>query len=146
MLALLAYYPDRSSPMSVHFGSRGVTGVALSSGMYAATGCILWDRMDGACGGSVGQLELRVAALLKAVWWDLHLAKGGGNLWSPPPCQISLPSVQRVALWGEKPQNRPLSKLNTGALLLRSAAGNDVIQLHRVHEKNASPQVYWCSI
>jgi len=30
------------------------------------------------------------------------------------------PSVQRVALWGEKPQNRPLSKLNTGRLALRA--------------------------
>jgi len=31
-------------------------------------------------------------------------------------CQISSPSVQCVALRGEKPQNRPLTKLNTGAL------------------------------
>jgi len=30
--------------------------------------------------------------------------------------KISPPSVQRVALRGEKPQNRPLSNLNTGAL------------------------------
>ena len=27
-------------------------------------------------------------------------------------------------LWGEKPQNRPLSKLNTGALRALNAAGN----------------------
>jgi len=40
----------------------------------------------------------------------------GGDLEVPPPCQISPQSVQRVALRGEKPQNRPLSKLNTGAL------------------------------
>jgi len=33
-----------------------------------------------------------------------------------PPCQIAVPSVQRVAPGGEKPQNRPLSDLNTGAL------------------------------
>ena len=30
------------------------------------------------------------------------------------------PSVQRVALRGEKPQNRPLSKLNTGRFALRA--------------------------
>jgi len=35
---------------------------------------ILRDRIDGACGASVGQSELRAAALLKAVWWDLRLA------------------------------------------------------------------------
>jgi len=34
-----------------------------------------------------------------------------GTLW-----QISPPSVQRVALHFDKPQNRPLIKLNTGAL------------------------------
>ena len=34
---------------------------------------------------------------------------------SPPPCQISPPSVQRVA-----PQNRPLSKLNTGRFALHA--------------------------
>jgi len=56
------------------FGSRGVTGAALLSGMYAATVVILRDRMDGACGGSVGQSELWAAALLKAVWWDFCLA------------------------------------------------------------------------
>jgi len=33
------------------------------------------------------------------------------------PCQLSSPSVQRVASgWGEKTQNRLLSNLNTGAL------------------------------
>jgi len=30
------------------------------------------------------------------------------------------PSVQRAPLRGEKPQNRPLSKLNTGGLALRA--------------------------
>ena len=42
--------------------------------MYATTDAILWDRMEDACGGLVGQSELRAAALLKAVWWDLRLA------------------------------------------------------------------------
>ena len=37
------------------------------------------------------------------------------------PCQISPPSVQRVApARGEKPQNWPLSKLNTGRFALRA--------------------------
>jgi len=43
-----------------------------------------------------------------------------GTEGSPPPCQISPPSVQRVALRGEKPQNWPLSKLNTGRFALRA--------------------------
>ena len=38
----------------------------------------------------------------------------------PSPCQISPPSVQRVPLRGEKPQNWPLSKLNTGRFALRA--------------------------
>ena len=42
---------------------------------------------------------------------------GGGDLWT---MQISPPSVQRVAPAGEKPHNRPLSKLNTGRLALRA--------------------------
>jgi len=33
-----------------------------------------------------------------------------------PLRHISPPAVQRVASAGEKPQNRPLSNLNTGAL------------------------------
>jgi len=45
---------------------------------------------------------------------------GGGDLWSPPPWKISPPSVQRVAPAGDKPQNRPLSKLNTGRFALRA--------------------------
>ena len=46
----------------------------------------------------------------------------GGEIWhgggdrSPRPCQFSPQSVQRVAPEGEKCQNRPLSKLNTGGL------------------------------
>jgi len=35
-----------------------------------------------------------------------------------PPCQISPPSVQRVTT--EKPQNRPLSKLNNQRFALRA--------------------------
>ena len=58
---------------------------------------------------------------------------GGGDLGSPPPCQISPPSVQRVAPWGEKAQNRPMSKLNTGAL--RNAAANDMSQHTMWHQK-----------
>jgi len=37
---------------------------------------------------------------------------------------ISPPSVQHVALAGRKSQNRPLSKLNTGAKPARCAARN----------------------
>ena len=52
---------------------------------------------------------------------------GGGEIWhgGAPPCQISPPSVHR----GEKPQNRPLSNLNTGALRFANAAGNNDIHL-----------------
>ena len=71
---VLACYLDRSSPLLVKFGLRGVTGAALLSGMYATTDAILWDRMEDACGGLVGQSELRAAALLKAVWWGMRLA------------------------------------------------------------------------
>jgi len=39
---------------------------------------------------------------------------------SPPPCQISPPSVHVSPLRGEKPQNRPLSKRNTGRFALRA--------------------------
>jgi len=35
---VLAYYPDRSSPLLVKFGSRRFTGAALLSWMYAAAG------------------------------------------------------------------------------------------------------------
>ena len=56
---------------------------------------------------------------------------GGGDLWSPPPCQISPPSVQRVAPAGEKPQNRSLSKLNIGRFALRAML--PVIKTHSVN-------------
>jgi len=43
-----------------------------------------------------------------------------------PPCQIS-PHQCIVSSLGEKPQNRPLSNLNTGAL--RNAAGKNLLKL-----------------
>jgi len=46
-----------------------------------------------------------------------------GTFDSPPPRQISPPLVQRVSPAGDKPQNRPLSKLNTGTW--RNAAGKN---------------------
>jgi len=74
------------SGMSVsHFGERWLAeshGGGITSGMYATT-----NRMQAAspgearwgfgigCRGSVGQSELGAAALLKAVWWDLRLAR-----------------------------------------------------------------------
>ena len=84
---VLAYYPDRSSPLLMNFGSRGVTGVAALLPGWAAN-CQYLAEANDPCGswwrGSVGiwnwmpgvggQLELGAAALLKAVWWDLHLA------------------------------------------------------------------------
>ena len=45
---------------------------------------------------------------------------GGDRRWSPPPCQISPHRCNVSPLRGEKPQNRPLSKLNTGMLALRA--------------------------
>jgi len=45
-----------------------------------------------------------------------------GMTFGPPPCQISPHRCNVSPLRGEKPQKRPLSSLNTGAL--RNAAGN----------------------
>ena len=67
-----------------HFGElwlAGSHGGGITSGIYAATnwmqavaaGEARWGFGIG-CRGSVGQSELRAAALLKAVWWDLRLA------------------------------------------------------------------------
>ena len=42
---VLAYYPDRSSPILQNFGSRGVMRAALLSRMYAATDWIKVNRM-----------------------------------------------------------------------------------------------------
>jgi len=50
----------------------------------------------------------------------------GGEIWhggrdqSPPPCQISPPSVQRVAPAGRKTSKSASDKLNTGRLALRA--------------------------
>jgi len=41
---------------------------------------------------------------------------GGVDLWFTPPSQISHPLVQRVTHAWQKPQNRTLSNLCTGAL------------------------------
>jgi len=41
---------------------------------------------------------------------------GGEDLLSPPTCQISPHRCKVSPLRGEKPQNRPLSKVNTGGL------------------------------
>jgi len=68
---VLAYYPDRSSPLLVKIGSRGVTGAALLCGMYAATEPTLRRQT---IGRSVRHWELQAAALLKSVWWGMHLA------------------------------------------------------------------------
>ena len=39
---------------------------------------------------------------------------------SPPPCQVSPHRCNVSPLRGEKPQNRPMSKLNTGRFALRA--------------------------
>ena len=49
-----------SGQVFLYFGELWLAGsheVVLLSGMYAVTDAILRDRMDGACGGSVGQSE-----------------------------------------------------------------------------------------
>jgi len=57
-------------------------------------------------------------SLIKFQFWGSYtiiVAAMGWNLvWrgTPPPCQISPPSVQHVAPVGRKPQNRPLNNLN----------------------------------
>jgi len=74
------------SAMSLsHFGElwwlAGSHGGGITSGMNArghwcqrvAAGEAQWGFGIG-CRGSVGQSELGAAALLKAVWWDVHLA------------------------------------------------------------------------
>jgi len=44
----------------------------------------------------------------------------GVKFGTPPPCQISRPSVQRVVPPGRKTSKSALSKLNTGRLALRA--------------------------
>jgi len=53
---MLAYYPDRSSPLLVKIGWRGLTGAAILCGMYAATEQTLRRRTVGA---SVWHCKLR---------------------------------------------------------------------------------------
>jgi len=68
-----------------HFGELWLAeshGGGITSGMYAALnwmqatvpGKARW-RFGIGCRGSVGQSELGAAMLLKAVWWDLRLAR-----------------------------------------------------------------------
>jgi len=85
------YYPDRSSPIFVNFGSRGVNSGGVTSGVCAAPnlsqamapGEVRWLLGIG-CRGSVENSELGAAALLKAVCWDLRLASLLTHLlWSP---------------------------------------------------------------
>ena len=65
----MAYYPDRSSPFLVNFGSWGVTGAAA----YVRAGGRAMAREFLATAASVGgHLESGAAALLKAVWWDVQ--------------------------------------------------------------------------
>jgi len=76
------YHPDRSSPILVNFGSRGVTEAVLLPGcMRPLTGCrrllparLSGDSELGAMARSVRQLELGAVALFKAEWRDLRLA------------------------------------------------------------------------
>ena len=65
----MAYYPDRSSPFLVNFGSRGVTGAAA----YVRAGGRAMAQEFLATAVTVGgHRESGAAALLKAVWWDLQ--------------------------------------------------------------------------
>ena len=56
------YYPNRSSPIFMYFGSRGVTAAALLPG--CSRNWPPWYEHS----------KLGAAALLKAIRWDLHLA------------------------------------------------------------------------
>ena len=68
---MLAYYPDRSSPFLVKFGSRGVTRAAA----YVRAGGRATAREGLPNASRVGgHWESGAAALLKAVWWDMRLA------------------------------------------------------------------------
>jgi len=65
----MAYYPDRSFPFLVNFGSRAVTGAAAyvrAGGRAMAREFLPTAAMVG------GHWESGAAALLKAVWWDLQ--------------------------------------------------------------------------
>jgi len=73
---MLAYYPDRSSPLLVKIGSRGVTGATALLPDEPHTIPILTERLSAWTVrlSSVlttvgGHWELQAAALLKAVWF-----------------------------------------------------------------------------
>jgi len=67
---MMAYYPDRSSPFLVNFGSRGVTGAAA----YVRVGGRATAREFLPTAATVGgHWESGAVALLKAVWWDLQV-------------------------------------------------------------------------
>jgi len=77
------YYPDRSSPILVNFGSRGVTVAALLPG--CSRNWPPWYEHS----------KLGAAALLKAVWWDLVLASLLTHLFQ----FFELAMSYMVALW-----------------------------------------------
>ena len=83
------YYPDRSSPILVNFGLCGVTAAALlpdelythrtwekclpTNQTWGKKLCCEAQWAVGIGHGLVGQSELEVASLGKAVWWDCVL-------------------------------------------------------------------------
>jgi len=81
---VLANYLDRSSPLLVNFGSRGVTGAAAlrrsvptgTVGRGAPSGPVnSTGRYGQASAATVGgHWQLGAVALFKAVRWNLHLA------------------------------------------------------------------------
>jgi len=46
--------------------------------------------------------------------------QGGGDLWSPPRAKFQPHRCNVSPLWGENPQNRPLSKLNNRRFAMRA--------------------------
>jgi len=72
---MLAYYPDRYSPLLVSFGSQGVTGTLLLE-LCTELGAVAELAPD----NTGGNLELGAVAqwmrrhCLRPLWWDLHLA------------------------------------------------------------------------
>ena len=73
---VLAYYPDRSSPLSVKSGSRGVTGRRhyVRDEPLAAAGIQRQNTYHPPAATVGGHSELGALALLKAVWWGTRLA------------------------------------------------------------------------
>jgi len=67
-----------------------------------------------------GRVEVLLAWVNPTRGQHCEIWHGGGDLGSPPPCQISPHRCNVLPLRGEKPQNRPLSKLNTDRLALRA--------------------------